>query len=506
MGMQLTAAEKMRAQTGPWQELAKLFVDDFPVIYSMMKDKARAKDFQLTLACFSQIVEVMHPTTSNGIPMLKTSYSSLSKLLSNTGAVDDATKSHFASVWNTFKELIEHDPDTFTNADKHLRGVQTFAPVEMVAVTVLISMYSETRNNELLLGDIKALREALREHFTDLRLNTTVWKFIWEYIDDLEAIRGAVGSTMNRNISKQPLRTAASSATTTVPTATSKPAVQKGGEATHANPLSVLTPRKKIAVKKEKQSSGLPSPKRQRTDAGPSTQQAFMVDLPNGSTISSHITNSKAALQEHRRWVQPADQPLTISTTSAYQSPYHSTPTSPVPPNTLTLPQRKLTPGQAASSYPISASGTLAAAMSQSGSAQAPGQLRQGFGAYAPTHTDQEWQGITKSVSPEITSRPAPQDVPTAIPTAPLATASTTPPLAPRATNNKKRKSITRPAPAQYDGAIDLTSDTELEEERQNLLSSFKGSTATGKQPQLLAASAVSRVHTRSRGGCGKNE
>jgi hypothetical protein len=33
--------------------------------------------------------------------------------------------------------------------------------VEMVAATVLFSMYSESRNNELLLGDIRTLREAL---------------------------------------------------------------------------------------------------------------------------------------------------------------------------------------------------------------------------------------------------------------------------------------------------------------------------------------------------------
>jgi hypothetical protein len=53
MGVQLTLAEKMRASTGPWQELARLFVDDFPIVYSLMKDRARAKDFQLTLSCFS---------------------------------------------------------------------------------------------------------------------------------------------------------------------------------------------------------------------------------------------------------------------------------------------------------------------------------------------------------------------------------------------------------------------------------------------------------------------
>ncbi|KAI4695092.1 uncharacterized protein J4E84_001717 [Alternaria hordeiaustralica] len=174
MGVQLTLAERMRAKQGPWQELAKLFVEDFPMIYDLMKDRARAKDFQLTLSCFSQILESLIP-----------------KLLNNTGAVDDALKSHLASVWTTFKDLIALDPDTFTNANRHLSGVQTFAPIEMVAVTVLISMYSETRNNELLLGDIRALREAFREHFKDLRLSAPMWKFAWDFIENLEGIRGS---------------------------------------------------------------------------------------------------------------------------------------------------------------------------------------------------------------------------------------------------------------------------------------------------------------------------
>jgi hypothetical protein len=98
MGVQLTAAEKMRAQTGPWQELAKLFVEDFPVVYTLIKDRARGKDFQLTLACFSQIVEAMHPTALNNIPILKIGVSALTRLLNNTGAVDDAIKSHYAGV------------------------------------------------------------------------------------------------------------------------------------------------------------------------------------------------------------------------------------------------------------------------------------------------------------------------------------------------------------------------------------------------------------------------
>ena len=92
MGVQLSLAEKMRASTGPWQELARLYVEDFPDVYSLMKDRARAKDFQLTLSCFSQILEVMHPAAPDGIPILRTNHSALPKLLNNKGNQAPGTK------------------------------------------------------------------------------------------------------------------------------------------------------------------------------------------------------------------------------------------------------------------------------------------------------------------------------------------------------------------------------------------------------------------------------
>ncbi|KAF1941986.1 hypothetical protein EJ02DRAFT_454652 [Clathrospora elynae] len=436
MGLQLSAAEKMRASTGPWQELAKLFVVDFPDVYSLMKDRARAKDFQLTLSCFSQIVEVMHPTAANGVPILKTNYAALPKFLSNKSAVDDTIKSHLAGVWTTFMELIEQDPDTFTNSNKYLQGVQTFAPVEMVAVTVLISMYSETRNNQLLLGDIKALREALRERFTDLRLNTPIWKVIWEYIEDLEAIRGAVnGTTVNRN-KPEPAKT--------------KPSI----------PPSVQTPKKTVTVKREKESptlsSGTSLPKRQRTDPGPPLTQ------PRNGTVAfrEHVpTNTNGT-------AQPVTQQQTLS---------NATPIAAIPLSAATLPPKN--PGKV-----MKPSSTASGRRKT----QIPGNnaspvSRQESGAFVPSYTDQEWGGIVKSVSPPLRLvSPLVTATQQSIPSA-----STTPlPAVPRQTNPKKRRSVACPTAEQYDGAIDLTSDTELELERQDLLSSFKGRSVTAKPAQ----------------------
>ncbi|ORY18699.1 hypothetical protein BCR34DRAFT_660057 [Clohesyomyces aquaticus] len=204
MGMQLNLAEKMRASSGPWQELAKLFVNDFSLIFTLLKDRARSKDFQLVLSCFSQIMEVEHPTTANGVPTLKTNYKALPKLLDNKAAVDDQSRSHLANTFATFKQLVQESPEIFTNVERKLKGVQTFAPLEFVSVSVLISMYSHTRNNKMLIGDIRALRNALRDNFVDLRLNISCWKFVWEWLDNLEAYRGTVeGTAIDRSVRPQ---------------------------------------------------------------------------------------------------------------------------------------------------------------------------------------------------------------------------------------------------------------------------------------------------------------
>ncbi|KAF2273292.1 uncharacterized protein EI97DRAFT_503573 [Westerdykella ornata] len=195
MGLQLSAAEKIRAASGPWQELAKTFVEDFPDIFSLLKDCSRAKDFQMALSCFSQILEVEHPAAASGVPSLKSKINNIQKLVENKNALDDGTRSHLAAVFRKFNELINLDPEVFRNVERKLKGVQTFAPIEMVAIAVLISMYSDERNDRLLIGDIKYLRNLLRENFTDLRMNDSIWRFIWDYIDDLELHRGAVDGT-----------------------------------------------------------------------------------------------------------------------------------------------------------------------------------------------------------------------------------------------------------------------------------------------------------------------
>ncbi|PSN63547.1 hypothetical protein BS50DRAFT_623296 [Corynespora cassiicola Philippines] len=198
MGVSLSVAERLWATSGPWQELAKLFLADFPSIFALSKDQQKTKVFQEALSCFSQIVEVQYPTSTNGIPVHKSGTNTLNRFVENKSAADDGIKSHLSSVFSTFDELVEEHPDTFSNTDNWLKHVATFAPIEMVAVSVLISMHADTRDNTALIGDIRALRIELRKRFTELKKNKTTWTFVWDWISNLGAIRNHGDTTTIR--------------------------------------------------------------------------------------------------------------------------------------------------------------------------------------------------------------------------------------------------------------------------------------------------------------------
>ena len=602
MGIQLTVAEKIRAATGPWQELARLFVDDFPTIYSLMKDRARAKDFQLTLSCFSQILEVMHPTASNGIPMLKTNHIALPKFVKNTGAVDDGIKSHLANVWRTFKNLLEADSDTFTNTSKYLRGVQTFAPVEMVAVAVLISMYSDTRNIDLLLGDIRALRQSLREHFVDLRLNAPVWRFAWAYIDDLEAHRGAVDNSVvtRKSPIRRPGPSASNSAVVVPPSSSSsRPAStmtatiagpsqtsSKGKVPVRASHPSVPIPETLPAIKQESRAT-TPSlatrrpSKRQRTNSAPSITQPPILNPSNNLVSTAPASPSQTANQTPRVRPSPTQTRFTRkvgdtllgatslstispSTTngsllSSSQAATRTSASGILPPdisnnaappagtpvrgsnipwgldgeaggeltrqtNRCTEPEQtdaaklKVVPGQDSPAMLLRGLQMRVSDQDNSLAPTTPTNLAtqaktispippalQNSQSNARQHSNRKWKtpqpfrfsdGLSKakSVPADAASNKAaelqgatkstfaqPDQSMLAYPTANIIPMRWTTPLTSSPGRPKKRKPAARPTPVELEGAIDLTSDGELEQERQDLLSSFKGRSSAKK-------------------------
>ena len=157
-----------------------------------MTKTQRASDFKLILTCFVQIYECKHPTASNGVPKLKGSMPALDKFCQSDKTLTTKTQSDLRAVFMLFDRLIKKSPETFTG--EGFTRVKTFAPLELVAVCVLLSQKGD-RPEGMLVGDIRALREELRHKHVDLRLNEDCWKSAWEYIDNLEAYRGTVDSS-----------------------------------------------------------------------------------------------------------------------------------------------------------------------------------------------------------------------------------------------------------------------------------------------------------------------
>lgn len=107
------------------------------------------------------------------------------------------SRSHLQEVFAIFDRLVYKSPRTFGN--NNYRVAKAFSPSELIAVAVLISQYMDTRNDDMLIGDIDHMRASLRAALPDLRLDSTTWKSCWMYIEDLESYRGRADGSMIRN-------------------------------------------------------------------------------------------------------------------------------------------------------------------------------------------------------------------------------------------------------------------------------------------------------------------
>ena len=198
-----------------------------------MVNNKRASGFRNILICFSQIYECHDPTATDGVPRLQHTIPSLERFSKNQDSLSTKTKSHLREVFTLFNELVEEDAATF--GDRGYKRVKTFAPVELVAVAVLLSQHKK-RPKGMLRGDIATLRDHLRSKHEDLRMNGNCWASAWEYIDNLEGYRGAVDtSTIRKSSGKSKQRaTRNSGAIISGPTLDPRP--------------SALNPRKNLAA------------------------------------------------------------------------------------------------------------------------------------------------------------------------------------------------------------------------------------------------------------------
>jgi len=152
----------------------------------------RGSGFRNLLTSFAQILEVQYPSRKDGRPMTKVQMPAVTSMCRKVNC-DEASKSHLASVFSKFQELVELSPQTFK--DNGYKIAKNFAPIEIVAVSVLLSLYMDSRNTAMLLGDIAAMRDEVRKAVPDLRMDNITWQSLWQYIRELESFRGASTGT-----------------------------------------------------------------------------------------------------------------------------------------------------------------------------------------------------------------------------------------------------------------------------------------------------------------------
>ena len=188
-GVELTPAEKIRATSGPWQGLAKLFEQEFPQIVRLSVYE-RAVGFRNILYSFAQIHEVrLLGSLTIKPPMFRYRVEQLPVFCKNTQACDDEMRSHLCHVFQTYQKLVERDPSVFAN--NHWRKSPKFSPLEWVTVAVLISMHQKLRSEELLLEDVRHMRIYIREQgLLNLRLDQAAWRLLWAFVSDIQKFRG----------------------------------------------------------------------------------------------------------------------------------------------------------------------------------------------------------------------------------------------------------------------------------------------------------------------------
>jgi len=189
-GVQLTPAEKLKATTGLWQTLAKLFENDFKEVVNLPVN-TRASGFQNILGAFVQIIEVQNPSNSDGTPQFRLSIPSIQAFIkhSKREEYNEASKSCLCRVFTIFHAILNESPHVFES--HRFKVARRFAPMELIGVAVLIAKWCDTRNQRMLTGDIQAFREQIRYNLSDLRKDGATWKTMWQFIDELESLRGA---------------------------------------------------------------------------------------------------------------------------------------------------------------------------------------------------------------------------------------------------------------------------------------------------------------------------
>ncbi|KAF8453021.1 hypothetical protein BGX38DRAFT_1269023 [Terfezia claveryi] len=183
MGMELRPAEKLKARSGEWQKFTIEVENQYPDLMAKIDNK-RGRAFQTLLTTFKIIL------TDDDNPVYSTGASTLGPFLEKPQLLDESFKKLVHRIFVAYYKVFKGHPHVFEN--NNYRHSVKFAPIEFTGVALLIHRHPD-RSTGLLAGDIKRMREVLREQRQELRSNSTTFKAIVAYIDNLEQYRGGQG-------------------------------------------------------------------------------------------------------------------------------------------------------------------------------------------------------------------------------------------------------------------------------------------------------------------------
>lgn len=188
LGLPLSLAERLRAQTGPWQGLAKQFEKNFEEILNLSGNH-RGKGFQTLLLSFAQVIETENKTPGSS-SAIQSGSARLQKFIKDVDALTPSRRSKLRKIFTTFKEIAAQDVTIFRN--NGYERSKNFTTVELIAVAVLISTCGEHMTNDGLLRAIRDMRGHVRQRCHDLFANDTTWRVLWRFIQTVQVSSGAL--------------------------------------------------------------------------------------------------------------------------------------------------------------------------------------------------------------------------------------------------------------------------------------------------------------------------
>ncbi|EJF60922.1 hypothetical protein DICSQDRAFT_170779 [Dichomitus squalens LYAD-421 SS1] len=182
LGMALTPAEKLQAITGPQADFIRSLLDKYvsdELANNLPWDTSRANDFRgLSMAVY----------TMSKWPKVTTlpSLSVIEAWLQEPDELDDDFRE---DLHNTYRIFCAMAKDPVLNKPFWLPGIKKVAPMEVIAITVLIHANKLKMTMAQLSEAIGLMRKEIRKTEKDIRQNTRTMKLVLTFLKELKPSR-----------------------------------------------------------------------------------------------------------------------------------------------------------------------------------------------------------------------------------------------------------------------------------------------------------------------------